>query len=217
MATLRVAQINPSSYVDGPGRRAVLYLAGCPIQCPGCQSRHLWPEDNEPGHAGLAMDVDEVAARLLDTGLPVTISGGEPLAQAAAVAELLIELRIQQPEVHIVVYTGFVVEDILDTLTQATPEIWVILQFANVLVDGPFQPEDDHDWVQWRGSRNQRPIDLRATWAQAWRFLALLDWDTPTLTVTTDGDLVGAAGTMAELFEPEAVTPARMCGQTKPV
>jgi len=56
---LQVAHINPSSYVDGPGQRAVLYLAGCPIRCPGCQSPHLWPED-----AGIATDVDEVAARL---------------------------------------------------------------------------------------------------------------------------------------------------------
>jgi len=209
VTTLRVAQIIHSSHVDGPGRRVVLYLAGCPIRCPGCQSPHLWPEDS-----GEEMDVDAVAAELLDTGLPVTISGGEPFAQAEGVNELLIKLRIQQPDLHIVVYTGFVVEDIIGTMVEAIPEMWVILSHANVLVDGPYQPEDDHDWVQWRGSANQRPINLRATWARAWRSLALLDWDAPVLTITGAGDLVGTAGTMRELFD-EDVEPARMCGQVQ--
>jgi len=209
---LQVAHINPSSYVDGPGQRAVLYLAGCPIRCPGCQSPYLWDEN-----AGAATDVDQVAACLLDTGLPITISGGEPFAQAPAVAELLVDLRIQQPDLHIIVYTGFVVEDILDAIAPAMPEAWVILHAANVLVDGPFQPEDDHDQVQWRGSSNQRPIDLRATWERAWRSLALLDWDAQTLTITADGDLLGAAGTMDDLFGSPALVPTRMCGQVRTI
>ena len=206
MTTLRVAHINPSSYVDGPGQRAVLYLQGCPIRCGGCQSPGLWPADG-----GTEMDVSEVAAKLLDTGLPVTISGGEPLAQAQGVAELLIELRIQRPDLHVVVYTGFVFGDILDTLVLANPGTISILFEADVLVDGPFQPEDDHDWVQWRGSSNQRPIDMRSTFKATHGPLTLLDWDTQTVTVTADGDVVGTAGMMDELFDKPG--PTRMCGQ----
>lgn len=207
MATLKVAKIT-TSYVDGPGHRAVVYVAGCPICCPGCQSKHLWPADS-----GTEIDVEAVAAELLDTGLPVTISGGEPFAQPEGVVDLLVRLRIQRPDLHVIVYTGFCVEDILDVLYPAIPLVSAILRQADVLVDGPYQPEDDHDRMQWRGSSNQRVIDLPATFDARWERLVLLDWDTPTLTVTAEGDVIGAAGAMREMFDADLL-PTRMCGDS---
>lgn len=216
MGTLKVAQILHESYTDGPGRRAVLFVNGCPVMCPGCQSPHLWGLDG-----GTEMKVDDVAAELLDTGLPVTISGGEPFAQAEGVAELLVVLRVQRPDLHIIVYSGFVLEDILE-MSEAIPEMKVILDFASVLVDGPFVPELDHDFVQWRGSSNQRPIDLDRAFHVLRNGnvgievpLPILNWDEQTITITAGGDLVATAGMMDTLFDGEALEHSRMCGQTR--
>jgi len=200
---IRIAKIIHHSYSDGPGPRTVLYVQGCPIRCPGCQSPHLW---NHEG--GTSRDIDDVAAELLDTGLPVTISGGEPMAQAEAVADLLATMRVQRPNLHIVLYSGFVLEDLVE-IAPAIPAIMAALYQVDVLVDGPFMPEFDDDLVQWRGSRNQRVIDLGHRTG-----FGLLDWDTPTLTVTEEGDVVGAADLVEQMFGSRAQE-ARMCGQTR--
>ena len=207
--TIRIAAPPIMSNVDGPGRRRVVYLQGCPVRCPGCQSKHLWDEDG-----GLQYHVEDVAFMLLDDGdgMPVTISGGEPFAQAEAVARLLEIIRAHEPGLHIVIYSGFCIEDLLE-ISLAIPAILDILNLADVLVDGPFIQALDHDRVQWRGSSNQRPIDLNRT---CWFGtdvvdLALEDWDVQTLTIDLDGDVTGTAGTMSELFD-ESV-PTRRCGQ----
>lgn len=210
--TLRVAHYVHHSLVDGPGARAVLFLHGCPIRCPACQSPGLWDYDG-----GFEVDVEAVAAELLDTGLPVTISGGEPFAQPEGVAGLLARLRVQRPKLHVIVYSGFVLEDILE-MSEAIPAMRGILDLADVLVDGPYIPDLDHDWVQWRGSANQRPIDLRASvFTGIVHRLVELDWCSgQVITVTGEGDLVGTAGAMRELFG-EDLAPSRMCGQATEV
>ena len=215
---MRVAKIIHSSYVDGPGQRAVLYTQRCPVRCPGCQSPHLWDEDG-----GQEMVVDQVAVELLSAGLPVTISGGEPFAQAEAVADLIATMRLQNPGLEVVVYSGFVIEDLI-LMARAIPAIWDVLAMADVLVDGPYIAALDHDRMQWRGAENQRPIDLQATLFHPDARevspvhypgrLVLLDWDTQVLQVTADGEVVGTAGAMEDLFA-EGLEPARMCGQTR--
>lgn len=211
---MRVAAINESSYVDGPGRRAVLFLQGCLNECPGCQNRHLWALDG-----GVEMSTDEVAARLLDTGLPITISGGEPMLQAEALAEMLGHINVQDPKREIVVYTGLVIEDIFEW-RDFWPEMIEVLYLADVLVDGPYMAELDHDGMQWRGSSNQRVIDLGESiiidlveerlWLGE---IVTLDWDTPALTITEDG-IVGAKGVIEQLFGDAQAELTRMCGQT---
>lgn len=207
--TIRIAAPPIISNVDGPGRRRVVYLQGCPVRCPGCHSRSRWDPDG-----GMQYHVEDVAFMLLDDGdgIPVTISGGEPFAQAEAVARLLEVIRNHEPDLHVIVYTGLVLEDLLD-IAEAIPAILDILNTADVLVDGPYIQRLDHDKVQWRGSVNQRPIDLNRT---CWFGtdvvdLALEDWDVQTLTIDLDGDVTGTAGTMSELFD-ESV-PTRRCGQ----
>jgi anaerobic ribonucleoside-triphosphate reductase activating protein len=212
MGTLRVASFNEKSYVDGPGARAVVYLQGCLIRCEGCQSPHLWDLDG-----GEEWDVVDVAGKLLDTELPVTISGGEPFAQAEGVAELLVALRIQRPEIEVIVYSGYVFEDLLE-MAQAIPAISWVLENTNVLVDGPFSVQENDDFVQWRGSRNQRVIDVQATLRTAgftMGRLVLLDWDTQVLTVTAEGDVVGTGGQMEDLFDADALEETKMCGEVK--
>jgi len=204
--TIRVAQIVPLSHVDGPGARTVVYLQGCPIDCPGCQSPQLHDPD-----AGTAWELDLLAFELLKTGRPITISGGEPLLQSAMVAYLVRKLKNQRR--HVILYTGFVLEDVLDLGEEIFPGLWQILNLVDVLADGPYIRELDTDWTQWRGSPNQRPIDLHAMWdAEDWSEIKTLDWDTPTFTIPADGaSVVGPLGAMDQVF-PES-TPNRMCGQ----
>jgi len=162
--------------------------------------------------SGEEWDTNDLAATLLDSGLPITVSGGEPMLQADAVADLLTALRIQQPELHIIVYSGYCVEDLLE-ISPVIPGVLDILNTADILVDSPFIQALDHDKVQWRGSSNQRPINLHET---TWYgtdvvHLVLEDWDTQTIVIDLDGDVIGTAGTMSELFDDTA--PTRMCGE----
>jgi len=147
--TLQVANIN----------QGVLTLAGCPRECQPCRALRSATD------AGDEMDVDEITAVLLDAGLPVLICGGEPFAQASSVAQLLVSLHIQSPGLHITLYTSLAIEDILETVTEAIPAAWVILSEANVLVDHGCQLEHEQ----------RRAINLRATWAEAWHTLVLVD------------------------------------------
>jgi len=207
MSKIKVAGII-TSQVDGPGQRKVVYLQGCPIYCAGCQNRHLW---NPEG--GTEWETDDLAAALLDSDLPITVSGGEPFMQPEAVADLLAALRVQSPDLHVTVYSGFVLEDLME-MAPAIPSILDVLNMADVLVDGPFMRDLDHDKVQWRGSGNQRPINLHDTvwYGRNIVRLELEDWDSSqTLTIDLDGDVIGTAGTMRELFDDTA--PTRMCGQ----
>jgi len=194
-----------ASRVDGPGERAVLWTQGCPIHCPGCQNRHLW--DAAGGRDGHPF---WLAMRLATMNLPVTITGGEPLCQPQALAELLRTLRAIRPGVEIVVYTGYT----LGTLVQKSssePSIGDALALIDVLVDGPYVAAEDHDALQYRGSANQRALDLPATLA------ALepveLDWDTPRLTITPDGDLLAAAALLAPFLTLGQLRDHRRCGQ----
>ena len=208
-ATLQVAHVIHKSHVDGPGARAVVYLQGCPIMCPSCQSPRLHDFDG-----GETRDVLDLARELMETGLPITISGGEPFAQAEGVANLLSILRAEGPSLHVIVYSGFVIEDLVD-LIPASPRIYDILSLANVLVDGPYIAELDHPFLQWRGSSNQRPINLCGSnwWSRDAR-LEIENWDVQAITITEDGDVVGTAGQMQELFD-EPLERNRMCGQVR--
>jgi anaerobic ribonucleoside-triphosphate reductase activating protein len=123
---LRVAQIISQTHVDGPGRRTALFLQGCSIRCLCCQNSHLWPADG-----GQDIPVLDLASRLLATGLPLTVSGGEPFDQAEALARLLRLLR--DAGRHVVIYSGYTFEHLLGRDDPATCEA---MGLADVLVDG---------------------------------------------------------------------------------
>jgi len=195
---MKINKFVARSLVDGPGERTTVYLQGCPINCPGCHSPARHPAD-----AGHEMPVDEVAARLLDVQLPVTISGGEPLLQSAAVADLVVMLHLQKPGLHIIVYTGLTYDDIM-AIAPALPGLWTIMKQVDVLVDGPYVIGEDNDYMQWRGSENQRPIDPGT--------LEILDWSRQCFTIGEAGELSGTAGAVRAVFG-SGWELARMCGE----
>lgn len=200
-----------TSFVDGPGLRAVVWVQGCPIRCPACQNKHLWPETG-----GRLCAPVHVAHQLLRPGLPVTVTGGEPFAQPDALRDLLRTLKALRPSVHILVYSGFTWEDLL-SMAAVIPAIADALLYIDVLVDGPYLPALDHDAMQYRGSSNQRPIDVQATlanWSDAEP--VVLDWDTPLVTITAAGRLITAAAYSARFGGLGAAADVRRCGQPGP-
>ena len=203
--TMRVAQIIQDTYVDGPGQRVALFTQGCSVRRRGCQNAHLWP-----ANGGKAVPVAHLAERLLSTGLPVTITGGEPTDQAAALAQLLRLLCAANPDLHIILYSGRTFEQLLE---RAEPAILEALNLADVLVDGPYIADLDHPGLQYRGSANQRVIDLPET-LRAGNKVITLDWDTPEIIVTTEGDLLGAVVVAAQFQDLGIVADTRRCGET---
>lgn len=128
----------------GPGRRLGIWFQGCPIRCPGCISVDTWAEDRRQVPIGQLV---EQLLPWLKQADGITISGGEPFAQPAALVALLRELR-EHTSVDVLVYTGYPLETIQDTL-RATKGL------IDGLITDPFQVESPQT-LMLRGSDNQR-------------------------------------------------------------
>ncbi len=196
------SHIITDSYVDGPnGPRTVLFMQGCDRHCPGCQNEHLWPFTT-----GQEMRADHVAHKLIATDQPITISGGEPFAQPSELSNLLQMISTLDRYRHVIVYSGYTWKELV---TSHRPHVLSALVNCDILVDGRYIRSLDHDYLQWRGSSNQRPIRVPETIAND--RLVIADWDTQILTVTDDGSLIGTAGMINDLG---GGCQTRRCGQT---
>lgn len=150
--TLRIARIYHGSVVEGPGRRSVVQVQGCPIRCPGCSVSST----HDPSR-GVTLSVDQIVEELLDpVGEPrdgITILGGEPMAQPLGLVALLRALKNRG--LQVVVYSGYTLEALV---RRSEPEIHEALHLTDLLVDGPFVASLADRAGEWRGSRNQRII-----------------------------------------------------------
>ena len=149
---------------DGPGWRTSVYAAGCRHACEGCHNPETWPAT-----AGEELPVDEVFQRLKATEGDITFSGGDPLYQAPAFTELARRIK-QELHRNIWCYTGFEYEAVV-----ADPQMSRILPYIDVLVDGPFILTQRDTNLLFRGSSNQRLIDVPASLAS--QTPVLLDYD----------------------------------------
>lgn len=147
--TMRVADIVVGTTVDGPGFRTSIYFAGCKHQCPDCHNKQTWPLD-----AGHSMTIAEILNTVKQNGFNVTFSGGDPLLQAEKLT--ILAEAIATSGFDIWCYTGFTYEQI-----QTQPLLRKALQFIDVLVDGPFIKSLHDTELLFRGSSNQRLIDLK--------------------------------------------------------
>ncbi len=144
------------SIVDGPGIRVAVFAQGCPHHCPGCHNPQSW----EFG-CGTQVCEEEILAQITANPLcrGVTFSGGEPFAQASGFARLAKMLKERGYEVAS--YSGYTFEQLIN----GTPEQKMLLENIDVLIDGPFILAQKSLELNFRGSRNQRILDVPASLA----------------------------------------------------
>ena len=170
---LRMAGIQYESIVDGPGIRLSLYFQGCPHACPGCHN----PETHDFS-GGYTASLEELAALIKSckNGIDgVTFSGGEPFIQAPNLAKLA--EKVLAEGLNLVLYSGFLFEELL-IKSRMEKHTRRLLEVGWLLVDGPYRIQDHDLTLAYRGSNNQRIIDLKPSlnrgkpvlWSnQAWK------------------------------------------------
>ncbi|MBR1415718.1 MAG: anaerobic ribonucleoside-triphosphate reductase activating protein [Prevotella sp.] len=155
---ISVLNIIEDTMVDGPGFRTSIYCAGCQHQCPGCHNPQSWDFSG-----GQTMTTDDIM-RIVESdpyARGVTFSGGDPMYQPEGFAELARAIHDRTPQKDIWCYTGFVYEQLL-----SNPRQRALLEQLDVLVDGPFVRAQRDETLVFRGSRNQRIIDVQASLQQ---------------------------------------------------
>ncbi len=164
---LRINDWLDDSIVDGPGLRLTVFCQGCPHACPGCHN----PATHDP-QGGRLIEIEELAeaARRNPLLAGVTLSGGEPFAQAAACAALARAIRDMGKTVW--TYSGYTYEELLRRQDAAA-----LLEASDVLVDGPFILARRSLELKFRGSDNQRIIDLAKSRAAGRAVLWQDPWD----------------------------------------
>jgi len=138
------------SVVDGRGLRTVIWCQGCSHNCAGCHN-----PDTHCFTGGFEQDVDELVQEILAVPMQsgVTFSGGDPMMQAVSCAG--IASRLKEQGINIWCYTGFTFEELLDR-----PDCQQFLQYIDVLVDGKFELSQKSYDLLFKGSANQRIIDV---------------------------------------------------------
>jgi anaerobic ribonucleoside-triphosphate reductase activating protein len=158
---MRLSGITKESLVDGPGLRYVVFTQGCPHQCPHCHNGETW--DFGGGNEFSVKQIIRMLKQQKKTKKGITFSGGEPFMQAAELAHVAHAAR--QMGWDVVTYTGFTYEE----LTQGSkdlpdPEgVKALLEASDILIDGKYVHTLRSTSLQFRGSSNQRIIDLAKT------------------------------------------------------
>lgn len=141
-------QIVPGTSVDGPGLRTSVYFAGCTHHCPECHNPQTWDFQ-----AGKSMTFDEIMDEIKYNDFNVTFTGGDPLCSPIQAIELA--RLVKNCGYNLWIYTGFSYEEILHN-----PLLRPILNYADVIVDGRFDSALRDISLLFRGSSNQRIIDV---------------------------------------------------------
>jgi len=150
---ISILDIVHDTMVDGPGFRTSIYCAGCPNACVGCHNPQSWDINN-----GKMMTTKEIMDVIKeDPFANVTFSGGDPMFQPVGFAELADVIRIETSKT-IWCFTGFKFETLIKNHAQKS-----LLEKIDVLVDGPFVLKLRDTDLIFRGSSNQRIIDVKAS------------------------------------------------------
>ncbi|WP_408954446.1 anaerobic ribonucleoside-triphosphate reductase activating protein [Natroniella sp. ANB-PHB2] len=150
---LRLAGITPESVVDGPGVRFTIFAQGCKHQCSKCH--------NPATHsftAGKLFKVEEIIEQIKEKSLitGVTFTGGDPFFQATRFAQLGQKIKNLDQELDIITYTGFLYEELIQDQEKLS-----LVKLTDVLIDGLFDEDKEDLSLNYRGSYNQRVIDVK--------------------------------------------------------
>jgi anaerobic ribonucleoside-triphosphate reductase activating protein len=160
---IRLAGITEESIVDGPGLRLVVFAQGCPHQCRGCHN-----PDTHDINGGYSADIEglfryiEGSATRNKLLKGVTFSGGEPFLQAGPLSHLAKKLK--NIGLDIVTYSGFTFDQ-LAAMAVKRKVVGQLLRQTDILIDGLYSDAERDLGLAFRGSRNQRLIDVKATLA----------------------------------------------------
>ena len=150
--------ITVDDMLNGDGLRTVLWVSGCDHRCRGCQNPQTWPEESGiPFDDAAREELFEALSRDYMNG--ITFSGGDPLfcPNRRTVGELIMEIRERLPEKTIWLYTGSLFEEI-----KSIP----FIRLVDVVVDGPYIESLRDTQLHWKGSKNQRVIDVKRTFEE---------------------------------------------------
>ena len=148
--SIRILDIKYGTSVDGVGLRTSLYCAGCENCCPGCHNPQSWDENG-----GEAISVEELFKRIVDADMNVTFTGGDPMLRPEGFIALAKMIK-QNTDKTIWCYTGYQLEDLL-----LHPKRRQLLELCDVLVDGRYVEAERDLSIHFRGSRNQRIINVQ--------------------------------------------------------
>ena len=155
---IKIAGVTEDSTVDGPGIRLVVFTQGCPFECDGCHN-----PDARPMTGGSEISVSEILERIKRNPLTdgITFSGGEPFIQAQALTILARE--VHKLGLNVVTYTGYTFEEII----AGEPNYHELLHESDYVVDGQYIQALHKDDLPFRGSSNQRIIDVKKSLADS--------------------------------------------------
>jgi len=152
---IRLAGVEKESTVDGPGFRYVIFTQGCPHHCLGCHN----PETHD-FNGGRIESIDNIVQDIQKNPLlkGITLSGGEPFLQAKNLVKLV--QKLPQNRYTLMTYTGFKYEYLMENANNENGYL-ELLQHTDVLIDGKFEIENKSEDAKFRGSTNQRAIDVK--------------------------------------------------------
>ena len=156
---MKMAGFYDESISNGLGWRAVLFVSGCPHHCPGCHNKQA--QDFEYGKDFNKQEKQEIIDRIKENSIlkGITISGGEPLCKEniPEVLEFIKDLRKEKPDFNVWCYSGYTIEELMARNDKTTNEC---LEQIDVLVDGEYIESQKEPNLKFRGSKNQRIIDV---------------------------------------------------------
>ena len=150
--SIRILDIKYGTSVDGIGLRTSLYSAGCEHHCTGCHNPQSWNE-----HGGEAIEVEELFRRIVEADMNVTFTGGDPMLHPEGFI-LLAQMIKEHTDKTIWCYTGYLFEELLQHPLRRR-----LVELCDVIVDGHYIEAERDLSLHFRGSRNQRIIDVIAS------------------------------------------------------
>ena len=175
---MNIAKINPCDIANGPGVRVSVFVSGCRRHCPGCHNEQAWDFGyGEP----YTPKTEEYILKLLEPDYidGITILGGEPLEPENLEELLALVWKVYEKTGKSVwMYTGYTFETLLDVSDETSCMRFRLATSAEVLVDGEYREDERDISLKYRGSRNQRIIDMQKTKVV---LTMMLDEDLPVL------------------------------------
>ena len=162
MSKIRIAGYVDDSIVDGPGIRFTIFTQGCAHHCFNCHNPETWAFDK-----GKDVDIDELISKIKRNPLlqGITLSGGDPLYQVNACLELVKKIKELNSDLDIIIYTGFTFEELANNFNKNN-DLLSLLKLSDILIDGKYEYSLRDLTLRFRGSSNQRVINLKKTFLE---------------------------------------------------